>query len=148
MSGYGPPTLAGFQAFLAGVVGIDPLYLPPDSPVIGYAFHIAKTIVNHALWAAGTYTLAVYNLGASQVINFAPDQPGRTYFHELRDKLGISDWTAGVITATSDQGTSESLLTPDFMKNLTMANLQQIKDPYGRQYIAFAQDYGTVWTLV
>jgi hypothetical protein len=148
MSGYGPPTLAGFQAFLAGVVGIDPLYLPPDAPVVGYALHVAKTIVNDALWIAGTYTLAVYNLGASQVINFAPDQAGRTYFRDLRKELGISDWTAGVITSTSDQGTSESLLTPDFMKNLTMANLQQIKDPYGRQYIALAQDYGTVWTVV
>lgn len=148
MSGYGPPTLAGFQAFLTGVVGIDPLYLPPNSPVIGYAFHVAKTIVNHALWVAGTYTLAVYNLGASQVINFAPDQPGRTYFDGLRTKLKISDWTAGVVSSTSDQGTGTSLLNPDFMKNLTLANLQQIKDPYGRQYLAFAQDAGTVWVVV
>jgi hypothetical protein len=148
MSDHGP-TLGGFQAFLTGVVGIDPLYLPADSPVIGYAFDVAKLIVNRALWAAGTYTMAVYNLGASQVINFAQDQPGRTFFNDLRKRLGISAFTAGVVSSTSDNGTSESLLTPEFMRGLTMANLQQVKDPYGRQYLAFAQDYGpTVWGVI
>lgn len=145
---YDAPTLTGFQTFLTGVVGISPLYLPADSPVIGYAFHFAKTTVNRALIVAGTYTMAVYNLGASQVLNFAPDQPGRTFFADWRDKLGISDWSAGVVSSTSDNGTGTSLLNPDFMEALTMADLQQIKDPYGRAYLALAQDYGTVWTMV
>jgi hypothetical protein len=149
MSGCAPPTLTGFQAFLSGVAGIDPLYLPPDSPVVGYAFQVAQTLVNTALWAAGTYTLAVYNLGTSQVINFAPDQTGRTFFLDLRKKLGIDRFAAGVVASTSDQSTGTSLLNPEFMKNLTLANLQQIKDPFGRQYLALAQDYGpSVWGLV
>lgn len=133
---YDPPTLTGFQTFLTGVVGINPLYLPSDAPVIGYAFQVAQTIVNRALIVAGTYTLAVYNLGASQVLNFAPDQPGRTFFEDWRKRLGISNWTSGVIASTSDNGTGVGVMNPDFMKSLTMANLQQMKDPYGRQYLA------------
>jgi hypothetical protein len=144
------PTLTGFLAFISGVMGINPLYLPTDAPVIGYAFQVALALVNQSLCCVpgNIYALAVYNLAGSQVINFAPDQPGRTYFADLRKTLGISTFTAGVVSSTSDQGTSTALLNPEFMKGLTMQNLQNMKDPYGRQYIAFAQDYGpTVWGL-
>ena len=124
--------------------------LPLTSPIIGYAFTVATTLVNTALTVVGgnIYALAVYNLAASNLLNFAQDQAGQTYFKDLRTNLKIGSFSAGVVQSASDNGSSESLLTPDFMKNLTLANLQQLKDPYGRQYLMFAQSFGpNVWGI-
>jgi hypothetical protein len=160
MSCTNQPTLAGFQAFIADVMGIDPLYLPSGSPAIPMAYQVALTIVSQQLayvptrtqpgMAAGPsiYALAVYNLAGSNIINFASDQPGRTYFQAKRERLGIGKFTPGVVAGTSDQGSATSLLNQEFMKNLTLANLQNLKDEYGRQYLMFAQLAGpTIWGL-
>ena len=154
MSVRSAPTLAGFQWFIASIMAIDPLYLPPDSPVIGFALASALAIVNPALRGVpcgpvtpgvppiSIYMQAVYNLAGSNVINFAQDQSGRDYFVETRRKLGIAPFQPGIVASTGDQATSVSLLNPEFMKNLTLANLQQLKDPYGRAYLQIAQAYG------
>ena len=150
------PTVAGFQTFITNVMQIPVLALPLNSPIITYAFNTALMVVNQSLQAAGCpsgsqwsiYTLAVYNLSGSNLVNWAPDQPGYTYFADLRksygitNSAGISNFAPGVVASTSDNGTSTSLLNPEFLKGLTLANLQQIKDPWGRQYLMFAQDYG------
>ena len=145
-----PPTLAGFQDFITNVMAIPSAALPLSSPVVAMAYTVAMATVNCALCVTGIYALAVYNLGGSLVINFAPDQPNQTYFRALRGKdgLNIASFVPGVIAASGDESTSESILNPDFMKNFTMDDLQRLKDPYGRQYLAFAQDYGpAVWGL-
>lgn len=152
------PTLAGFLAFIREVMGIDPLYLPDNSPVIGYAFQVALGVVNPALCSAclpsfaggppstNIFTLAVYNLGGHNVIAFAPDQAGRDFFETTREKLGINKFSPGVVSSTSDQATATSLLNPEFMRNLTIDNLDNLRTPWGRQYLAFAQKYGpSVW---
>jgi hypothetical protein len=149
------PTLAGFLDFTRGVMRIDPLYLPDGSPVIGYAFDVASSVVNQALCAVRSppdqpwsiYAMAVYNLGGSNLVNYAQDQPGRTFFDDLRRGLGIAKFQAGVVSSTGDGGTSVALLNPEFMRTMTLANLQQLKDPWGRQYLMFAQDYGTLWGI-
>lgn len=144
------PTLAGFQTFITNVMQIPSSALPLSSPTIGYAFTISMRIVNVDLAFVGTYDLAVYNLAGSLVLNFAPDQPGQAYFKALRgeDGMDLAGFVPGVVAATGDQGTSASILTPDFMKNFTMGDLQRLKDPYGRQYLAFAQDAGpSVWGI-
>lgn len=149
------PTLAGFNTFVYDVALINPLYLPVGSPVIGYAYDVALSVVNTALvvvrsppgeqWSP--YARAVYNLGMSNIVNYAQDQPGRTYFTDLRRELGIAKFQAGVVSSTGDQSTSVALLNPEFMRTMTLANLQQIKDPWGRAYLQAAQDYGTLWGL-
>lgn len=142
------PTLAGFQAFIANVMMIDPLYLPPDAAVIGYAFDAAMSIVSEDLFLVpgGVYARAVNNLAASELINFAEDQPERTYFREKRRSLNLDQWTAGVVASTSDATSATGILNPDFMRNFTMQNLQNLKDPYGRAYLAIAQSYGpNIW---
>ena len=150
------PTLAGFQDFITSVMGINALYLPPDALVIGYAFAVALAIVNPELrgipphcWMPtpgvpqiSIYAIAVYNLAGSNVINFAQDQPGRTYFRKKRKELDINSWQAGVVASTADSSTSTALLNPEFMKGLTLENLQQLKDPWGRAYLGIAQAYG------
>jgi hypothetical protein len=159
MSGCAPPTLAGFQDFLYGVMKIDPLYLPSTEPVIGYAYQVALGIVNPALRSVpipsptggpGTtvYALAVYNLAGSNVVQFAQDQDGRDYFMKLRATLGIDKFSPGIVASTSDASTSTALLNPEFMKTLTLQNLQNLRDPWGRQYLAFAMSAGpTIWGL-
>jgi hypothetical protein len=149
------PTIAGFTDFIYGVMGIDPLVLPSNSPVIAMAFSVATAIVNPALAVVAStvnvapqidlYSLAVYNLAADNLINYAQDQPGRTYFSDLRASLKINNFAAGVVASASDSGTSDSLATPDSLKNLTLSNLQNLKTPWGRQYLAFAQSFGSLW---
>ncbi len=152
----GSPTLAGFIAFTSEVMGINALYLPPDSPIIGISFNTALAVVNHALRRAPAgaigmptpYAWAVYNLAGSTLIYSAQDQEGRSYFRDKRTELGINKFEPGVVASASDVSTSTSLLNPEFMKKLTMRDLQTVKDPFGRVYMMIAQAYGpTVWGL-
>lgn len=156
----GPPTQAGFNAWVYSAMGITTAQLPSDSPYLTYAFDVAMDIVNQTLQAASgsIYTLAVYNLGGSNLINFAQDPPGSPnvpgssppapFFANLRQKWGILSFTAGVVQASSDETTSQTLLVQEALKNITLADLQYLKDPWGRQYLAFAQKYGpAVWGL-
>ena len=70
-----------------------------------------------------------------------------TYFATLRRQFNIGGFRAGVISASNDESTGESILNPEFMKTLTLGNLQNLKTPWGRQYLAFAQDLGSVWGI-
>lgn len=161
------PTLAGFQAFIANVMAIKPVDLPPTSPVIPMAFAVALAIVNTALQAVsiptmdgagvalavpgsvGTiYDLAVYNLAGSNLLNYAQDQPGRRYFARLRKKLNITGFVSGVVQSSGNEASNVSLVVQEAAKNFTLANLQQLKDPYGRRYLELAQSYGpTTWGI-
>lgn len=150
MSGFAPtPNMSDFLLFLRGVVEIDPLYLPDGSPVIGYAYDIAKSIVNPLLCVVpgNLYALAIYNLGADGVINYATDQTGRTYFQDLRKAYNINLFVPGVTGSSSDSGTAQTRVTPEFMKNFTLMDLGNLKTPYGRAYLGWAQQYGTIWGL-
>jgi hypothetical protein len=157
----GPPSLAGFTAWIVYAMGISTSVLPPDSPIISIAYQVAWDTVNPAIAcvAPNEYTLAVYNLAGNNLVNFAPDVPnappyktlpdGSTlpYFAYLRYDMKLNAFTPGVVASTSDEGTSVSLLNPEFMKTLGMSDTQLVKTPWGRQYMAFAQKYGTLWGL-
>lgn len=148
------PTLDGFLSFIRTVMGIDTDVLPDDAAVIPMALGVALAIVNTNLicvppgpMVAGVppvsiYTLAVYNLGASNIINYAQDVDGETYFSDLRTKWNVYGFVSGVISASNDENTGNSMVVQEAAKNFTLANLQQLKDPYGRQYLAFAQSAG------
>lgn len=143
------PTLEGFIVFLRAEAGIPATTLPDCSRSVGVGFANALEIVNRQIQVASPllYTEAVYNLATDYVINWARDQVGSTYFTDLRKSLNISAFTAGVIQATADEGTSESMLVPEFFKNLTLADLQNLKTDYGRAYLAIAQRAGALWGL-
>lgn len=143
------PTIAGFTDFIRNVMGISTVNLPDDSVYIRYAFDVAIEVVNMQLQLASPvmYTLAVYNLAGDNLINYAPDQPGQTYFSDIRKTFNITAFVAGVVQSASDEGTSDSLLVPDAFRGLTMSDLQNLKTPYGRQYLGIAQRYGTIWGL-
>jgi len=153
------PTLAGFQNFITTIMLVPVSALPPSSPFIAYAFANALAIVNPALravwipqWdAAGValnsggwtiYAEAVYNLAAHNLIAYAPDQPGFTYFAKLRKKFNMHGFVSGVVQSSGDEGTSVSLVVQEAAKEFTLMNLQQLKTPYGRTYLGIAQSYG------
>jgi hypothetical protein len=156
MSGFNTPTipnLADFTMFAIGQLGATSAQLPPTSPYLGYAFNVAQQLVYAPLQQASPliFTLATYNLALDTLVNFCPDQPNQTFFKNLRGPkpggFALFNFVPGVVTAAADVSTSDSLVVPDFMKNLTLANLQNLKTPWGLQYLALVQSYGTLWGI-
>lgn len=162
------PNQAGFLTFVRNVMGISMAVLPDNSVAIPYAYEIARAIVNTSLaqvpianllpGISTVYDLAVYNLAGSNLINFAQDVPGAPdilgssppapYFENLRQRWNITGFVSGVIQSASDEGTSESMVVQKAAEDFTLADLQLLKDPYGRQYLALAQKYGpNIWGL-
>lgn len=139
-------SLGGYLAFIRDVMGIDEAYLPDDSPFIPLTLDYAQAIVNEVLSIAPLiFELATYNLAGDYLINITPDQTGETFFSDTRKKWNINSFVAGPVASSHDETTGQTLLTPEFLKTLSMADLQTLKTPYGRQYMAFAQRWGTNW---
>lgn len=155
--GIQPPTLAGFQTFIVNTMGISNAILDPNDSVICMAFTVALDMVNTAIACISPdiYTLAVYNLGGSNIINFAQDQVGAPdylntnlpFFAYLRQKYNILGYVSGTIQAASDVSTSETMVVPDYAKDMSLYELQLAKDPFGRRYLSFAQMFGPLWGI-
>lgn len=151
----GTPTVAGFVTFVRDGMGISTAVLPDNSPYINYAFNASMANVSLQLttFPAGVagfwtpYEMAVYNLGGDFLINYAPDQTGQTYFADARKAFGCLSFVAGVVASSYDEGTGETLATPDWVKTLTLSDLQRLKTPYGRTYLEIAQSLGPLWGL-
>jgi hypothetical protein len=158
------PTLAGFQAFVTGVMRVPEAALDPDDPAVAWCFDFAVQWVNAGLCSVpglpGVWTLyaqAVYNLAADTLINAAQDGVGSPpiktaegdlpYWQATRLNLQINNFVAGVVQSASDEGTSTGFLVPSSFGDYTIANLQNLKTPYGRAYLGIAQSWGTVWGL-
>ena len=152
------PTLAGFIAFAQNVMGISSGVLDPSSPYYGYALAAALAFVNPALasvcaptvpgvtsWTI--YELATYNLAGDRLINYAQDTPPSTYFATQRANFKINAFAPGVVAASSDEGSSTTLNVLDAMKGLTIGQLQNLKTPYGQEYLAIAQSVGSLWGI-
>lgn len=143
------PNLTDFLTFIRVNMGITTAQLPDASPVITDAFNFAQSWVlsNIQQCDANLYNLAFYNLGGDYILNWAPDQTGLTFFADARKAYGLNSFQAGVIQSSSDESTSESMVVQDAAKNFTIADLQQLKTPYGRWYLMIAQQYGGIWGL-
>ncbi len=154
------PSLSGYLTFIRDVMGITEEVLPDDSPWIGGTYNVAVNRVNPAIKRFRNadaayptpYALAVYNLGGDRLINFATDLPGAEnvpssnppmpYFEYTRERMKINTYVGGTVQASSDNGTSVSLVVPEAMSNFTLGDLQNSKTPWGRAYLAIAQEYG------
>jgi hypothetical protein len=69
------------------------------------------------------------------------------FFSSARKQFGINSFVGGTIASSADVSTSESLNVPEQLKELTLANLQQLKTPFGRRYLEIAGQYGQIWGL-
>ncbi len=138
-------SLSGFIEFIRTDMKLTAEQVPDDSPSFSLAYGGAVEWVNSdiACVMPNLYTVAVYNLGASFLVNYGTE----SVFPEFRKLYGLNDFTAGVITGASDNATSSQRLVPDFFKNLSLADLQMLKDPYGRRYLMIAEQFGSLWGL-
>lgn len=165
------PTLAGFLNFVRVNMNIRAQAIPDSSPYLAMSLAIALAVVNQDLQAAPVpqsdgaqvalnpidggatpvmtvYDFAVYNLAADNLVNFAPDQNGRCDFTDMRKQMKINDFVSGVVQSSSDEGTSVSMVVQEAAQQFTIANLQQMKTPWGRAYLALAQSYGpSTWGM-
>jgi len=144
-----PPTLSGFIAWAYAVMGIPTTAMSPDDTGWNYAFTVSVDLVptDFANTLADIYTLTVYNYAGSQLLQFQQDYAGQTFFTAARQAYGINNFIAGVVTSASDVSTSETLAVGHGLQDLGLLDLQRIKDPYGRQAVAFMQTLGTLWGL-
>lgn len=143
------PTLAGFITFCRNIVGIPVVDMPDEDPGFQNALDYA------ALWipiylntiSPGLFTLATYNWAASLIIQYQPDEAGQVFFSQARQAFQINNFVPGVITTASNEATSQSMTIGKGLQNMTLTDLQRVKDPYGRAALAILQDLGTVWGL-
>lgn len=137
------PTLADYLAFIRST-GITPAALPDASPSIQTSYDLAFATVNpyFASVVPELYVVAGYNLGVDILYNIAQDTPPSTFFADARKAWNIYGFVAGVVNSASDQGTSDGLVVPDFFSQLTFSDLQNLKTPWGRAYLALAQKWG------
>lgn len=153
-------TAAGFLAFIRGVMVIPATLLPDNSPYITMAYDVALELVNDAIAAASPtiYDLAVYNLAGDNLLNYAQDaegapvvtgsEPPVAYFANVRKQFNLTGFVPGVVQSAGDESSNASYVVQEAARNFTLGNLQNLKTPYGRQYLAFAQAYGSsVWGL-
>jgi hypothetical protein len=153
------PTIGGFIAFITGVMGVPSTVLvtSPPAPVIQFSYDQAINTVLQALQGVpsqltspSVYATAVYNLAADQLITYAPDSPSNvppTYWANLRQSFGLNTFQGGVINFSSDSSTSTGYTVSDSLKNITIGDLLNLKTSYGRNYLAIAQAYGTLWGI-
>ena len=92
------------------------------------------------------------------MFNYAQDQngaaiilgsdPPQAYFAYSRKVWNIYGFVSGVVQSTNDESSGVSMVVQEAAKNFTLGDLQNLKTPYGRKYLSFAQDYGpSAWGL-
>jgi hypothetical protein len=143
------PNAADLYTFLTTVAGVPTTALPSDSPYITWALSYAEEMTLLVLRAVGQdyYCFAVYCLATSFLLNWCPDTPPGTFFADARKSMNLTSFTPGVVNSAADQGTSDSLLSPEFLQGLTLGQLQALKDPFGRAWLAAQQDLGAIWGI-
>jgi hypothetical protein len=162
------PTLSDFLAFAIGpnsTMRIPSVALPPGSPWPGISLGIALSLVNPALQSMpipqfdaanvqintggfSIYSQCVYYLAADTLLNITPDVQGQEYFAKIRKENNLTGFTSGVVSAAGDDSSNVSIVVQDAAKAFTLANIQQLKTPFGRQYLQLAQSFGpSTWGI-
>lgn len=138
-------SLSGFIEFVRSDMGVSAEQVPDGSSSLSMAYGGAVEWVNRDIEMVmpNLYAVAVYNLAASFLVNYGTE----SVFSDLRESLKLNNLHVGVISSASDDSTSAQRLVPDFFKDLSLADLQMLQDPYGRRYLMIAQQFGSLWGL-
>ncbi len=143
-------------------MGVPTEWLPDDSTSIGYAYDVAVATVNPVFDCVPgpIYLIMVYNLAAHLLVMWAPDVTTRPpfpykivdgveygYFQVLRQQNNMLGFTTGVVQASSDEGTSVSMVVPKSLEQLTLSQLGLLSTPWGRTYLGYAQDWNGPWGI-
>jgi hypothetical protein len=148
------PTFAGFKQWVQTLMGVPVDQIPNDDTLqaaydeaLNLAYYLLAAIPSQPT-SPSIYALAVYNLAGSILMEIAVDNPNSTFWEDLRNKFGINSFTPGLINSAHDQHTGEGMVIPPSLLNgLTLFNLQLLKTPWGRRYLMFAGQWGTIWGL-
>lgn len=136
------PSLADFTTFVYNQ-GVPSVALPSDSQYLQWSFGYASNVTISDPNIPGViYTIALYNLGMHHLLTIAQDQPGQTFFANARAEYILLLFSPGVVLASGDQGTSQTLLVPDFYRTLTLTAQRLLKTPWGMAYLEYTQMYG------
>lgn len=84
-----------------------------------------------------------YDLASDPGSITAPGTYTAGYFAGLRASFNLNAPAVGVVTASSDEATSTTLINPEQLKMLTLMDMRRLKTPFGREYLEWAQSYGT-----
>ncbi len=159
------PTFAGFVDWVYGTMGVPSAWLPSDAQVLTWAYNYATGTVNtYFACVPGPFNLIVtYNLGGHFLACWAQDPTpfpgsppapyitvdgvGYGFWAWLRKANNISGFITGIVSSSSDEGTSVGLVVPKQAENLTVGQLQLTTTLWGRTYLGLAQDYGTNWGI-
>jgi len=159
------PTEAGYLLWLRGVMGVPVAWLPDTDVWIGWTFNMAVSLVNPVFVTVPgpIYLVMVYNLAGHLLATLAADPvpyPGSPpapyitvdgvgygFFQYLRKTNNILGFTTGTVSASSDEGTSVSLVVPKAMESLTLSQMQLLTTPWGRTYLGYAQSWSGPWGL-
>ena len=114
------------------------------SPYLGSSFDYAvgRVMSGSGMIPATLYVRAVYNLGMHQLLKDAQDVPSYTFFSDARATYKLNDFLGGVITASSDQNTAQTIQVGEPLKGLGISNLDLLKTPWGVKYAGYAMEYG------
>jgi hypothetical protein len=136
------PNLADFTTYCQNQ-GIVATYTASSSEYFQWAFNwsMADAMVCPNMPTI-RYVLAVYELGADRFITIAQDDGQGTFYQTQRTTFGVLEFRPGVVMASGDGPTSQTLVVPDWYRELPLAAQEQIKTPWGRRYLAYAQMYG------
>lgn len=136
------PNLADFTTYATNQ-GVVASYTASTSEYFDWAFNRAMAqALDAPSIVAIEYVLAVYNLGTDRFIRLAMDDDQGTFYQTQRANFGVLDFKPGVVMASGDGPTSQTLVVPDFYKTLPLWAQQLYATPWGREYVAFAQMYG------
>src|SRR4051812_31048615 len=127
------PNIPGFADFVTAMMAPpNPPFDPATSPYVPFAFDSAIQMVNTNLQCVpmngnfntnwSIYSLAVYNLAADYLIQFAQDgatdpiyKDGLKYWQWMRKQFGVYNFTPGVVTSSGDQGTAATIAVSEQM---------------------------------
>ncbi len=122
------------------IAGISPNGFNSNSVKAGYVVVVSALDNTHI-----TYPV-VPNPGA--VVSTANATASEQFFMNARRGFKIAGFIPGVVSNASDLSTGAGFLNPDFLRGLTLENIQLLKTPFGRSYLGIAQKYGpTVWGI-
>ncbi len=141
---FGEPPAGGTQA-----TGTVTLGSPWPATVLNMSMD--RTIRDHGNGARiygelSSYVMACYNLAFHLLLEFTPDPANSTFFTNARKQFALTQFRPGIVMASGDQATSQTLIVPAFFQNITLEALEATKTPWGRQWVEYEQMYGqTIW---
>lgn len=136
------PNLTDFTTFCTNQGVVDSTNTN-NATYFGWAFDyaMAQALVCPQM-PTNLYDLAVYNLGTDRFIRVAQDTAPDTFYTTQRTTFGVMTFKPGVVMASGDESSSQTLVVPDWFRTLPMSAQQLLATYWGREYLGYAQMYG------